>query len=405
MMFHPPEYKSKPYDQPIPQPLWIVCGLLLGVASVRCGRIGGFSLRICPQQDGFPELKLKKISSRTFFTTLVTCFLVPLSVSAHHSIAAWFERSDSQEIEGVITRVHWQNPHILFFLDAPNAAGEIVEWEIEGFSIAGVQRWGMTEDLLQVGDRVRLSGWPSKRGLDNIFARNILLSSGTELTFGADPIYSDQAIVGNERFSAAEGVAADAELGIFKVWSQARDARWLFPEGFVPGFDIYSYPLNDAALTALEAFNYLEQDPTIGCQPKGMPVIMEQPYPMEFIDAGSRIFLHIEEYDQIRTIYMSDVPDESAQPDSLQGFSVGRMDGSSLVVTTTKINSGTFDSIGIPLSTDARLTERFVPSADGASMDYFLTIEDPVYLTAPVETGKQFIYRPEVRVEPFDCRQ
>ena len=347
---------------------------------------------------------MKRFATPTFTALLVLSCLVPTMTLAHHSVAAWFVRGESQEIEGVITDVRWQNPHILFFMRAPNAAGEIVEWEIETFSIAGVQRWGITEDLLQVGDRVRLTGWPSKRGLDNIFARNVLLSSGTELTFGAEPIYSDDAIISNERFSASEGIPADADLGIFKVWSQARDARWLFPEGFVPGFDIYSYPLNDAALAALEAFNYLEQDPTIGCQPKGMPVIMEQPYPMEFIEAGDRIFLHIEEYDQIRTIYMRDAPDETEQPDSLHGFSVGRMDGRTLIVTTTKINSGTFDSIGIPLSTEARLVERFVPSEDGATMDYFLTIDDPVYLTAPVETGKQFIYRPEVRVEPFDCR-
>ena len=330
--------------------------------------------------------------------------VLPVVTRAHHSVAAWFVRGEFQEIEGVLTEVRWQNPHILFFMRAPNERGEEVIWEIETFSIAGVQRWGITEDLLSVGEQIRVSGWPSKRGLDNIFARNVLLSSGTELTFGAEPIYSDDAIVSNERFSATEGVAADAQRGIFRVWSQARNARWLFPEGFVPSFDIYSYPLNEAALSALESFDYLQQDPTINCQPKGMPVIMEQPYPMEFIDDGDRILLHIEEYDQVRRIYMSNVPNEADQPNSLHGFSVGRMRGRDLVVTTTKINSGTFDSVGIPLSTQARLEERFAPSADGARLDYTLTIHDPVYLTAPVETGKQFIYRPEVQVEPFDCR-
>ncbi|MGD8324878.1 MAG: DUF6152 family protein [Gammaproteobacteria bacterium] len=325
--------------------------------------------------------------------------------AAHHSVGAWFERGGFQEIEGVITEVRWQNPHVLFFMRAPKAGGEAAIWEIETYSIAGIQRWGITEDLLRVGDTVRVSGWPSKRGLENIFARNVLLPSGTELTFGAEPIYSDDAIVSNERFNAVEGVAADADRGIFRVWSQARNARWLFPEGFVPGFDIRSYPLNDAAWAAYESFDYLEQDPTIDCRPKGMPVIMEQPYPMEFTDAGDRILLHIEEYDQIRTIYMRDVPNEAEQPHSLHGFSVGRMDGRDLIVTTSKINSGTFDSVGIPLSLEAWLEERFAPSPDGATLDYSLTIHDPVYLTAPVETGKQFIYRPEVEVRPFDCQR
>jgi hypothetical protein len=102
---------------------------------------------------------------------------------------------------------------------------------------------------------------------------------------------------------------------------------------------------------------------------------------------------------------MRDVPNEAEQPHSLHGFSVGRMDGRDLIVTTSKINSGTFDSVGIPLSLEAWLEERFAPSPDGATLDYSLTIHDPVYLTAPVETGKQFIYRPEVEVRPFDCQR
>jgi hypothetical protein len=136
-----------------------------------------------------------------------------------------------------------------------------------------------------------------------------------------------------------------------------------------------------------------------------MPVIMEQPYPIEFIDRGDTILLRIEEYDQVRTIHMRNVPDEAAQPHSLHGFSVGRMEDRDLVVRTTKINSGTFDTIGIPLSFDAWLEERFAPSADGSTLEYYLTVHDPVYLTAPVETGKTFIYVPGIEVEEYNCRR
>jgi hypothetical protein len=212
--------------------------------------------------------------------------------------------------------------------------------------------------MLAVGDRVRVSGWPSKRGLDNIFIRNLLLPNGQELVFGGEPIYKEDALVGLEFVNATEGVAANAELGIFRVWSQGRNTRWLFPEGFVPTFDYRTYPLTPAALAAVERFNYLEQDPTIACKPKGMPVIMEQPYPIEFVDSGDRVLLRIEEYDLVRTIHMRDVPEGADQPHSPLGFSVGRMEGRDLVVETTKINSGTFDSIGIPLSLEARLEER-----------------------------------------------
>lgn len=323
---------------------------------------------------------------------------------AHHSVAAWFDRDGRQQIEGVVTEIRWENPHVRFLMRAPTAGGEEGIWEIETLSVSGISRWGIDEEMLAVGDRVRVSGWPSRRGLDNIFIRNLLLPDGRELVFGGEPIYSDEALIGLEFVDATEGVAADPELGIFRVWSQGRNTGWLFPEGFVPGFDYRTYPLTPDALAAVESFDYLEQDPTIDCQPKGMPVIMEQPYPIEFVDAGDRVLLRIEEYDLVRTIHLANAPDEAGQPHTPLGFSVGRMEGRDLVVETTKINSGTFDTIGIPLSLEARLEERFSPSEDGSTLEYSLVVHDPVYLTAPVETGKTFIHVPGVELRRFDCR-
>jgi len=176
--------------------------------------------------------------------------LLPPGADAHHSVSAWFDRDGRQEIEGVITEVRWENPHVIFFMRAPTGSGDEGTWEIETFSVSGISRWGITEDMLGVGDRVRVSGWPSRRGLDNIFARNVLLPTGQELTFGGEPLYSDDALLGLEFVDATEGVAADPELGIFRVWSQGRGAGWLFPEGFVPGFDVRSYPLTSEAIAA-----------------------------------------------------------------------------------------------------------------------------------------------------------
>jgi hypothetical protein len=331
--------------------------------------------------------------------------LVPTIAQSHHSVSAWFERNATQEVEGVVTEVRWQNPHVRWLMKAPMTNGGEAIWEIETLSMSGISRWGITADLLPVGSRVRVSGWPSRRGLNNIFVRNVLLPSGKELVLGGEPIYSQDTLRGLEFVDAIDGVATGPERGIFKVWSQGRDAGWLFPEGFVPGFDYRTYPLTAAALEAKERFNYLQQDPTIDCKPKGMPVLMEQPYPIELVDEGDRILLHIEEYDVIRTFHVRDAPDAASQAHSLQGFSVGRMDGRDLIAKTTGINSGTFDTVGLPLSSEAWLEERFSPSEDGSTLNYSLTIHDPVYLTAPVSTRKKFIYIPGARVEKYDCRR
>ncbi len=73
---------------------------------------------------------------------------------------------------------------------------------------------------------------------------------------------------------------------------------------------------------------------THGCESKGMPTIMEQPYPMEFVRAGDDIRLRLEESDTVRTIHMSANLPRDPRPRSRLGRSTGRWDGSTLVVTT-----------------------------------------------------------------------
>jgi hypothetical protein len=72
-------------------------------------------------------------------------------------------------------------------------------------------------------------------------------------------------------------------------------------------------------------------------------------------------------------------------------------------VTTTKSSWGHFDSVGIPLSIDATMVERFTPTDDGSRLDYSLTVTDAATFTEPVELTKSWIWRPEIRVERYQC--
>lgn len=362
---------------------------------------GSAGLRLCTHaiegEDALIRLR------DCILTAAAAASALPAAARAHHSVAAWFDRGATAEIEGVVTDIRWENPHVRFFMRAPNAEGREVEWEIETLSVSGISRWGITADLLSVGDHVRVSGSPSRRGLDNIFVRNLLLPSGQELVFGGDPIYSDNALRGGESLSSSEGDGSRPELGVFRVWSSGRGAGQVFPESFDNDFDFSYYPLTESAKAAVERFNYIEQDPTNDCRPKGMPIIMEQPYPVEFIDEGDSIRMLIEEYDTVRIIHMRNVPEPASQPASPLGFSTGRFDGRDLVVTTTRIDSGTFDSVGIPLSLEARIEERFAPSEDGSTLNYTIEVEDPVNFTAAVRSGKRFIYVAGIAVQAFNC--
>jgi hypothetical protein len=340
---------------------------------------------------------------RTATVVAIVLGIMPVAALAHHSAAAWFNQNQIAEVEGTVTEVKWENPHIKFLVRAPDKTGKQVVWDMETLSMAGVSRWGITADMIKPGDHVRMAGNPSRKGLNALFIRNILLPNGEELLLGGKPRWSDRTLTASEITNATVGDGSHPEKGIFRVWSTGAGTAMIFPENINRNFDFDKYPLTASARAAVDAFNYERDDPTNGCVPKGMPLIMEQPYPLEFSQQGEDIVLRLEEYDTVRTIHMGAGANPAAQPEAKLGYSVGRWDGRDLVVTTTRINSGTFDSVGIPISTKAEIMERFSPAEDGSRLDYKMTVTDPETFTKPVDLGKHWIYLPDVRLQKFAC--
>jgi hypothetical protein len=76
---------------------------------------------------------------------------------------------------------------------------------------------------------------------------------------------------------------------------------------------------------------------------------------------------------------------------------VGRWEGNTLAVETTNFKEhGNGLSMSLPSSAQKRLTERFAVSPDGKNLLYSGVIEDPVYLTKPVEWSGKWEYRPNM---------
>jgi hypothetical protein len=133
---------------------------------------------------------------------------------------------------------------------------------------------------------------------------------------------------------------------------------------------------------------------------------MEQPYPIELVALdGGDIELRIEEYDLERFIHMAEARVPSPPAPSPLGFSVGAWDGSTLVVTTTRVTWPYFSQIGIPQSTDVAIVERFAPTPDGSRLDYRMTVTDPATFTEPVTLSTYWIWIPGVELLPYQCRE
>jgi hypothetical protein len=317
-------------------------------------------------------------------------------VWAHHS-GSEYDSSKSVEIEGTLVEVKWQNPHIhLRVRSGTDAQGKPMIWEIEGSSLSVMRRTNATPDGLKAGDKVRVAGDPSRRAPNRMFALNLLQANGTEIVLypGGSPRWATVA-VGSKSTWLDPGTAEKASSGIFRVWSTKLDV----PESLWPE----KYPLTDAAKKTLASWDPLHDSVSPGCEPKGMPTIMEQPYPIEFVRLKDTILLRMEEYDTVRTLYMSDKVAPSSLPKHRLGRSTGRWEGSTLVVKTDGIVWPYLDSNGTPLSPAATLVERFTPTADGTRLEYSVVITDPKILTKPLELKRSWVARPNEAVKPYNC--
>lgn len=325
---------------------------------------------------------------------IVLAMLPAIAADAHHSSAAVYDRARIIEVEGEISEVAWVNPHVRFKLRGAEQGGSERIWDIESNSVSIVSRFGLTEGLVKRGDRVKLAGNGGRVRDDIMWVTNMLLPSGQEILFGGGirPRWSDRTI-GSDIRSA---VASDStERGIFRVWTNATPP---------PAFWGSRHPLTPAAAATRAAFDPIADDPTANCAPKGMPFIMEQPYPIELVDEGDVIVLRIEEYDTVRRIAMTPEAAARVRGEARLGTSSGRWEGETLVVDTTNIDYRYFNSTGIPLGADVRLVERFALNDDGSRLDYTLTVTDPATFTAPVTLMKQWEWRPGEQVRPYDCR-
>src|SRR5262245_30909478 len=108
---------------------------------------------------------------------------VPVSATAHHSMSE-FNRDVVTEVEGVVAKVSWQNPHILLEVTSTDRNGVKSVWHLEGGAVSAQRRRGVTGDRIAIGDKVRVAGWPSTRRDRYLLVNHVLLPDGVELLLG-----------------------------------------------------------------------------------------------------------------------------------------------------------------------------------------------------------------------------
>ena len=130
-----------------------------------------------------------------------------------------------------------------------------------------------------------------------------------------------------------------------------------------------------------------EDSQAANCLPPGMPGIMGQPYPMEFLLTPGLVTIVIEAYSQVRHIYTDGRPLPEDPDQKFFGTSIGHWENGTLVAETVGFSPQTDIVANTPHGDKMKIVERFT-LADPDTMTIETTITDPEALTVPYTTTR-----------------
>lgn len=334
------------------------------------------------------------------FTVFLTAFLALLFVGsqlrAHHALNAFFDLETPIRVDGTLTSVRWINPHISFEIEQLGADGQPEVWKVASGAPALVNRAGINSGTFAVGDQVVISGFPSKQRDNEMVGAIIHMPDGRDLAM----FKGLAARLGHELEASSTHISTDAAQagvrdarGIFRVWTFDESAgRAPFEPDFL-----------QSAIDARADYDPLVDDPALSCTPRGMPFAMQNRFPIEFSEQDEAIVLQLEMWDITRTIYMDEAAARGPQQSSPLGYSVGRWDGDTLIVTTANIDWPYFDEIGTPQSSEIEVEERFALSDNENALGYQITIADPNTLLEPAVRRGRWLWIPGEEIQPYGC--
>lgn len=118
-----------------------------------------------------------RVLYRTVLLAILSLYLTPVA-SAHHSWAR-YDAEKIVTISGVVTRLEWTSPHVFFFFEATDEAGQKVEWTVEMDPPVLLRRYGLLPNMIPPGTRVICNGVQAKSGASMMRVVNIELEDGT----------------------------------------------------------------------------------------------------------------------------------------------------------------------------------------------------------------------------------
>lgn len=108
---------------------------------------------------------------------------------AHHSLSGQFDTTKSFELNGVISRVDWVNPHTYVYVDVKQTDGNALTYKLESLPVAMMRKAGLSkQELIGDGKSVHFKAHPARNGTVTLGYLVVLkMADGREIQFARVP--------------------------------------------------------------------------------------------------------------------------------------------------------------------------------------------------------------------------
>lgn len=146
-------------------------------------------------------------------------------------------------------------------------------------------------------------------------------------------------------------------------------------------------------------------DPINRCAPPGALRLLTLPPPVKIVQTPGLVLLLHEKETTFRQVFTDGRPLPVDPQPSFMGYSVGRWDGDTLVVTSPGFTEQSWlDEAGTPHSEALRMTERY-RRIDTSHLQVDIELSDPKVLTRPITATQHFLLIPDQDLIEYYCTE
>jgi hypothetical protein len=209
---------------------------------------------------------------------------------------------------------------------------------------------------------------------------------------------------GKVNLAAPAPKTADGRPDLNGIWLASR-AVFDLRQTLKPGDAIPLTPEGKAIFDQRQA-TLSKDDPSARCLPTGLPVRALLRTPFKIVQGPGTTAILYESGTRFRQVLTDGrpLPGEIDWP-AWQGFSIGRWEGDTFVITTGGFNGKAWlDQAGHPESDAMKITERF-RRKDFGHMDMEMIIDDRKMYTRPWSINAEFLLQTDTELLEFVCEE